>query len=53
VAFGALRTGQGVVVLGVVVGAVVDGTDVVVDGVGGPALSLRGIGAGDDCGTGA
>jgi hypothetical protein len=41
------------VVLGVVVGAVVDGTDVVVDGLGGPALPLRGIGGGDDCGTGA
>jgi hypothetical protein len=41
------------VVLGVVVGAVVDGTDVVVDGAGGPAFPLRGIGAGDDCGAGA
>jgi hypothetical protein len=46
---------QGVVVLGVVVGAgeVVDGTDVVVDGVGDPAFPDRGIGGGDDCGTGA
>jgi len=48
-----LRTGQGVVVLGVVVGAVVDGTDVVVGGAGGPAFPVRGIGAGDDCGEGA
>ena len=46
---------QGVVVLGVVVGAgeVVDGTDVVVDGVGESAFPDRGIGGGDDCGTGA
>jgi hypothetical protein len=42
-----------VVVLGVVVGAVVDGTDVVVDGVWGPSFPARGIGGGDDCGTGA
>ena len=49
----ALRTGQGVVVLGVVVGAVVDGTVVVVDGVGDPAFPDRGIGGEDDCGTGA
>jgi hypothetical protein len=41
------------VVLGVVVGVVVVGTDVVVGGVGGPVFPLRGIGAGDDCGTGA
>jgi hypothetical protein len=40
------------VVLGVV-GAVVDGTDVVVGGVGGPASPFRGIGGGDDCATGA
>ena len=42
-----------VVVLGVVVGAVVDGTDVVVDGVWGPSFPARGIGGGDDCATGA
>jgi hypothetical protein len=47
------RASQGVVVLGVVVGVVVDGTDVVVDGVGEPAFSFRGIGGGDDCGVGA
>jgi hypothetical protein len=41
------------VVLGVVVGVVVDGTDAVVDGVGGPAFPARGIGGGDDCGEGA
>jgi hypothetical protein len=46
-------TGQGVVVLGVVVGAVVDGTDAVVGGVGEPAFPSRGIGGGDDCTTGA
>ena len=42
-------------VLGVVVGAgeVVDGTVVVVDGVGDPAFPDRGIGGEDDCGTGA
>jgi hypothetical protein len=48
-----LPAGQGVVVVGVVVGVVVDGTGVVVDGVGEPAFSVRGIGGGDDCGTGA
>jgi hypothetical protein len=48
-----LRVGQGVVVLGVVTGAVVDGTDVVVDGVGEPSFPDRGIGGGDDCGAGA
>ena len=42
-----------VVVLGVVVGAVVDGTDAVVGGVGEPAFPSRGIGGGDDCTTGA
>jgi hypothetical protein len=31
----------------------VDGTDVVVDGVGEPAFPVGGIGGGDDCGTGA
>jgi hypothetical protein len=41
------------VVLGVVVGEVVDGSVVVVDGAGGPAFPVRGIGGGDDCGTGA
>ena len=39
-------------VLGAVVGAVVEGTDVVVDGVGEPGFPVRGVG-GDDCGTGA
>ncbi len=39
-------------VLGVVVGAVVDGTDVVVGGVGEPAFPSRGIGGGDDCAYG-
>ena len=48
-----LRTGQGVVVLGVVVGTVVDGTGVVVGGVGEPAFPFRGIGGGADCATGA
>ena len=38
-------------VLGVVVGVVVDGTGVVVDGVGEPAFPVRGI-AGDDWGAG-
>jgi hypothetical protein len=38
----------------VVVGAVVAGTDVVVDGVGAaPAFLVCGTGGGDDCGTGA
>jgi hypothetical protein len=44
-------------VLGVVVGVLVDGTDVVVDGVGEPGASARGtfcgIGGGDDFGAGA
>jgi hypothetical protein len=38
-------------VLGVVVGAVVDGTDVVVDGVWGSSFPARGTGGGEDCGT--
>jgi hypothetical protein len=45
-----MPAGQGGVVLGAVVGAVVDGTGVVVDGVGEPAFPVRGIG-GDDCGA--
>ena len=37
----------------VVVGVVVDDTEVVVDGVGEPAFPVRAIGGGDDCGAGA
>src|SRR2546430_3305715 len=45
--------GQGVVVLGVVVGGVVvEGAGVVVEGVGGPAFSVRGTSGGEDCGAG-
>ena len=40
-------------VLGVVVGVVVDGAGAVVEGVGLPAPSARGIGGGEDCGAGA
>src|SRR5947208_11373976 len=47
--------GECVVVLGVVVvvGVVVDGAGAVVEGVGLPAPSARGIGSGEDCGAGA
>jgi len=40
------------VVLGVVVDGVVVGSGAVVVGAGGPALSLLGIGGGEDCGVG-
>ena len=39
-------------VLGVVVGGIVEGAGAVVAGVGGPAFSVRGIAGGDDCGAG-
>src|SRR5947208_781666 len=47
--------GECVMVLGVVVvvGVVVDGAGAVVEGVGLPAPSARGIGSGEDCGAGA